>query len=704
MTITRWKNAATPLAVLVLAASVFAVPALDDDRGDPAAVAATLAIKPGTAPLTAPTALELLKPLHDLYVQHIQTLADPFMEGRAPGTDGNRRAADYLEFHYKRLGLLPPFDPVENEKVANPPADKDAPKDEENATKEDASQATSAAKVYRQVFVAPPSLRPGDSIFVDTQKLTAQPAAGAAMSFAPTVDFNPLGYSASKSVTAPMVFVGYSIEEGSDDYTSYPLVQGKEHDLTGKIAVVLRFEPMNEQGKSLWSSVRWSGAASLDGKLRSAADRGAAGIILINPPGADDPRAAKLDDVSLGGGGRRDGLKIPVVMMTPDAGDRLVKAADPQGRSLLDLRKLVDADGLIIDLPNAQVSIDVQIRRKPLLTDNVGALLPGSGALKDQYIVVGSHYDHVGYGYFGSRDPNPRGKLHPGADDNASGTSGNLTIARRMSEAYGDLGDTPRRSVLFLAFCAEESGLNGSRYYTLNPIVPIEDHTLMVNLDMIGRLREQQGLEMGGVDTAEGLRDWLKPYIESAPFKIAPKPSGLGPSDHASFASAGVPVLFLFTGLHKEYHAPQDTADTINVDGATQVADLAYRVVLDAALRPDRFVFTSPTGSASGDNDNSQTTSMSGVSVRFGIAPGDYSGNDGVMIGEVLPGLPAEKAGLKAGDIMKSWDGVALEGVEQWMSDVLSKHKPGDKVTIVYIRDEKEATTEAELIARTGRQ
>ncbi len=648
----------------------------------------------------APTPAESMKPFEMRYHQHIYSLADPQMEGRAPGTDGNRRAATYIEFYWRQMGLEPAF-------VVPEAADDEDSSDDAQAIK--AMQGTPGERTYRQVFTAPASRRPGDSVRIEKQEV-GYDAPGGHATLEPGTDFNVLGYSGSGTLTGKIAFVGYSIEEGGEDYTSYPLVDKKEVDLTGKIAMVLRFEPMDVHGKSKWSDARWSPAAGLDGKLKAAASRNAAGIILVNPPGADDPRAAKLDDLSLAG---RTPLKVPVVMLSQDAADALVKAADPQGRSLMDLREAADESGGIIDLDKTSVALDVTIKKIPLLTDNIGAMLPGVGDLKDEIVVVGSHYDHVGYGYFGSRDPEPRGKLHPGADDNASGSCGNLLVSMRMKDTWDELGDTPRRTILFLAFSAEESGLIGSKFYTKHPIAPLDKHALMLNMDMIGRYRGDDekgpGLELGGVGTAVGLKDWLTPYIDESGLKIAPKPSGLGPSDHASFAGAGVPALFFFTGLHKEYHTPQDTPDLINVEGAARVADLVYRVALDAALRPEPFVFTSATGRDNKDakdeekKDDNNTGSVAGVGVRFGVAPGDYSGEDGVVIGEVFPDLPASKAGLKEGDRMISWNGHKLDTVESWMP-MLEKHKPGDKVTIVYVRKvdgaDHEFTTEATLVAR----
>jgi len=608
-----------------------------------------------------------------LYRQHITTLSNPFFEGRAPGSRGNRLAADYIEHWYKQAGLLPAFPAGgDSEGVA----DAEAPKS------------------YRQPFTLAPAVRP------DTTKITAQDAAwmpasgGDRIVLEPGTDFNVLGYSGTAAVDVPLAFAGYSINAASKEFITY----ADDTDLAGKAVIVMRFEPMDDEGKSRWSGGDgWSFAAGLAPKIRQAAQHGAAAVILVNPPGADDPRIAKLEGLALASGASLD---IPVVMLSQNAADRLVRAADSEGRSLLDLRKVADEKAGIIDLPGARLALDIALERLTLEGDNVGAILPGRGDLADEFIVVGSHYDHVGYGYFGSTT-NSVGEVHPGADDNASGTSGTLLLAKRMSDAYAALpDDAPARSVLFICFSGEESGLEGSRHHVSHLVADADKHSLMINMDMIGRLRDRPPLEIGGVGTAPGLRDWMTPYVEAFPHAARMSDSGFAPSDNTSFTLTKIPALFFFTGTHPEYHNPKDTIDTINIDGAVAVADLAYRVALDAALRPQRFEFE--TGAE--EEPSSGRGSATGMKVRFGIMPGDYSGTEpGVLIGDVLPGLPAEKAGLKEGDLITKWNGEAVDGVESWMP-MLGKHEPGDKVTITYLRDKQEATVEVTLVARGGRQ
>ncbi|HLO39633.1 MAG TPA: M28 family peptidase [Phycisphaerales bacterium] len=621
----------------------------------------------------APAAASTLAKDAAAFRQHTTTLTSPFFEGRAPGTRGNLLAAEYLEFHFKKLGLKPAF----------------------TVKGADGQDGGAESKSYLQTFPF------GSNLSMKGSAVTLNlPSGKKDLRF--EQDYTVLGFAGDAEATAPLVFVGYGLNMANDAYASYPAGT----DLTGKIAIVMRFEPMNEQGKSKWDERGWSYNAALEPKIQQAVKRGAAGVILVSPPGADDERATRLETLE-NTKPNREPTKVPVVMMSVEQVDALVKAADAQGRSLLDLRKIADnveevaKNGSVIDLPGATVSLKTQVVNDPILTSNVGAILPGVGALADQYVVVGGHYDHVGYGYFGSRGgPEGRGKLHPGADDNSSGTSGVLIMAQKVAEAYAAMpADQPRRSVLFMGFTAEESGLNGSRYYTQNMIAPVDKHAIMLNFDMIGRYRgdqaDQPPLELGGVGTAKGLLEFIQPMLDSSGLRIAPKPGGSGPSDHATFFATGIPVLFFFTGLHEEYHAPSDTADTLNAEGAARIIDLGQRVVLACATRAENFEFNAESASeqnaASGD-----APARPRMRVRFGIQPGDYSGEDGVMIGAVTEGGTAAEAGVKAGDKLTKWNGKDVTTVQSWMA-LMGEQRPGDEVEFVVVRDGKEVTLKAKM-------
>lgn len=628
----------------------------------------------GESPLAA--ILEAAGPDVRRYTEHSMTLANPFFEGRAPGTMGNRFAADYIEFWFRQSGLRPAF-----------------PSEEKAA---DGTIVRSMHASFRQPF------EHGSRTKVERQSVSMDLGGDGQLELRPGRDFTVLGMSGSGVVKGPIALVGYSIPdgEGKDGYASYP----ERTSLKGKIAVVFRYEPMDGAGKSRWGQRGWSPAASLEDKLRAAAERGAAGIILVTPPGAADPRAKQLSETAET---RPQGqsLKIPVVMVQTEIVDRLVQAADPTDgprRTLMDFRNMADEAGGVIDLPNAPVSIAAGISVEPIMTDNVGAVLPGRGKLADQYIIIGAHYDHVGYGNIGA-DPRNRGKLHPGADDNASGTSGLLLISEKLAKAYGDLPeDAEARSVLFLAFSAEESGLIGSKYYVDHPSLATSQMYLMLNMDMIGRLRGGK-LEVQGTQSAEGFYDWLKPRLDESGLEIEHGPQVAGNSDHASFYGKKVPVLFFFSGYHDDYHKPTDFGYRLNQVGGVQVVNLVYSIALAAAQRTEPLEFAGRRRGAAepaGLPAVGSAPARTGTRVRFGIAPGSYSdATPGVPVGDVYEGTPAFEAGIKPGDRMIMWNGRPTPTVEDWMP-LFTAQKPGDVVQVTVLREGKEMTFKVTLTAR----
>ncbi len=583
-----------------------------------------------------------------VYSQHLFTLANEYMQGRKPGTEGIERAAQYIEFHFDRLGLEPAF----------AEGDGDTP--------------------WRQPF------RIGESLTLASQSMTMTKD-GSTTAFVSGTDFNALGYGSSGQITLPVTFVGYSIPQGSEDYSSY---DGKT-DLSGQAAMVLRFEPMDENGQSLWTDEGWSFAASLVSKFRAAESRGADAIILVNPPMADDERATALETLESSQGGRS--LDIPIVHLSAEAADRMLRAGGLG--SLEEMITRANIATTIEKLEGVDVTIDAKIDRDPVMTSNIGAILPGEGDLAGEYIVIGSHYDHLGVASFGSRFP---GELHLGADDNASGTSGMLTAAELLADSWSDV-DGPKRSVLFLAFSAEESGLIGSRHYVRNPIVPIERHYLMINMDMIGSLGA--ALEAGGVGTSEGLEALARPAFEKSGIDIKTSLSvGSGRSDHASFDAENVPNIFFFTGITDQYHTPDDTADTINLVGAARIATMAADLGLAAAINPEPLPYAEKDGDA--EPQRQRMGGPGGVKVRVGIAPGDYSGEaGGILIARVFDGTSAADAGLKEGDRITVWNGEAVKTVQDWMP-LLTTHNPGDTIDVTIVRDGEEMTIPMTLKAR----
>lgn len=596
-----------------------------------------------------------------VYNDHLTILASPYMEGRVPGSAGMERAMGYMEYYFREYGLEPAF----------PSTTTDA----------DGSEVITPRSSYRQAFPL------GSTQTVANERLTVK-AGDHDLAFQSGKDFSVTGLGASGEVAGSLVFVGYSIDDGPNGYDSF-----NDEDLTGKIAVMLRFEPVDEEGNSRWSGNRgWTNQATFAAKMQAIKNHNPAGVIMINTPGTNDPRADQLVDLESAGGRVLD---VPVFMMTINAGERLIAAADAEHRSLVDLRKLADAGPIVMDM-DASADLGASIERQSNMAENVGAIIPGRGDLADEYVVIGAHLDHLGLGYFGSRAPGEAGTLHPGADDNASGSAGILIFADNLKRSYDALpSDANARSILFIAFSGEESGLNGSRYYANNPIVPIDDHALMINFDMIGRIKNGR-LSVSGSSSGEGMKEWLQPFFEDTALTVVQSDQLNGASDHSSFVAKQVPVLFgIIADFHADYHTPRDVSEKINRVGAVQTIDLFHNIALAAAQRPERFSF------ARSQRAESQQSPRSGIKVRFGIMPG-YSEDEeaiGVLIEDVTAGGSAAEGGIKPGDRLIRWDGQKIADIQEWMQ-MLGKHEPGDKVTVGVKRGDEEVTLEVTLQGR----
>lgn len=318
---------------------------------------------------------------------------------------------------------------------------------------------------------------------------------------------------------------------------------------------------------------------------------------------------------------------------------------------------------------------------------NVIGVLPGSGALAGQVVVIGAHYDHLGLGGFGSMDPDSTGKVHNGADDNASGTVSLFEIARRLEA--GPRRD--RRTVVFIAFTAEELGDIGSDYYVKHPVRPIDSTFAMLNLDMVGRLRNDRLLVLG-VLSARELGPLVDSLAQGTGLTIAASGDGWGPSDHASFYAAHVPVLHFFTDTHEDYHRTTDDADKVNDDGIVRVAWYAADIAASLASRVAPLTFM----------DAPRPAPMAGgYGAYLGSIPDMSSTPGGVRLTGVRAGSPAERAGIKAGDIIiKIGDKVV--GNLYDMTDALRAHQPGDTVTIIVMRNGQQVSVTATLGKRDG--
>ena len=341
------------------------------------------------------------------------------------------------------------------------------------------------------------------------------------------------------------------------------------------------------------------------------------------------------------------------------------------------------------------VSRDAPVARNAhvagLRSSNVIGLLPGRDpVLRNEAVIVGAHYDHLGLGGFGSLDPDSTGKVHNGADDNASGAAMLIEIAGRLAAT------PPARTIIFIAFSGEELGLLGSGYYVKQPVYPLSTTLAMINLDMVGRLRQKR-LIVYGAQTAKEFPALLDSLNWHAGLDLKAQGDGYGPSDQSSFYAAGRPVLHFFTDLHEDYHRTTDDWQKINVEGFGQVASFVAGVVTALGNRPGPLtpVTTSPrmptsTGAATG-----------GYGAYLGTVPDMTDNPGGVRLLGVRAGSPAEQAGLRGDDIITGIGGMSVPDL-QAMSDALRSHQPGDTVEITIRRGDTTTTLHATLGTRGG--
>jgi hypothetical protein len=319
----------------------------------------------------------------------------------------------------------------------------------------------------------------------------------------------------------------------------------------------------------------------------------------------------------------------------------------------------------------------------------IGVLEGRDPALRREVVVVGAHYDHLGTSGFDVLDPDSAHQIHNGADDNASGAAALVGIAASLAS------HPPARTVVFVAFSGEEEGLLGSAYYVQHPSYPVEQTTAMINLDMVGRLRNDR-LLIFGTETAAEFSPLIDSLNEAARFEIHRRGDGYGPSDQTSFYAAGVPVLFLFTDLHEDYHRSTDDWEKINPEGLARVVRFAARLVENLGNRPTRptYVPLPPPRSAPGG------APVTGATAYLGTVPDMTENPGGVRLTAIRPGSPAEAAGLRPGDIITGIGGQAIPDL-QAMSDVLRSHQPGDTVEIIALRDGETTRLQA-ILGRRG--
>lgn len=583
----------------------------------------------------------------------VRWLAAPDREGRGPGTAGIEQAADWIAGELAAVSGLQtrvvgegPFQPFEMtlEATLGPPAENTAE------------------------LVGPPT--------ADGSRTTVSLELGR--------DFTPLAAGGSGSFDLPLVFAGYGITAPRENYDDYaPLGDAAK----GAALVVLRQEPQKDDPHSVFEGNQASQHAALARKVANASEHEAGAVVFCNDADADGDALMAFARAGEGSQART----MPVLHLRRSAIDDVVRAA--AGTPLADIQRGID-DRLIPasrSLDGWRIRGRVAIDRRETKTRNVLALLPGTGKPADvaseaaaidprEVVILGAHYDHLGYGGENSTAPGEKA-IHHGADDNASGTAMLIEVARRLA-AEGPLP----RAVLFIAFSGEERGLLGSGHYAANAVLPLSDTVAMVNLDMVGRLVDDKVI-VHGTGTGTGLEALVDRLVAEHGLGVAKEPGGFGPSDHASFYAKKVPVLHVFTGSHGDYHRPSDTADKINVAGMEKLTALVTDIVRDLASRAERPTYVevaAPAFARGGDRP------------YFGSIPDFGNPGNGYSISGVSKDSPAAKGGLRGGDRIVRVGTSAIANLEDFDS-ALRKHKGGDTVPVVVVRDGAEVSLDVTL-------
>ena len=539
----------------------------------------------------------------------ITYLASPELAGRGTGEPGAILARDFIVKRFKDLGLSP------------------------------------AGSVDGASFTQDLTARVGAS--AGPPELTVTPPHGTTKLVDPTMARVADGSSTGRE-SADAVFVGYGITASAaawDDYAG--------GNLAGKIAVILDGVPTLPAPPAHPKSNPLHDFGAIRYKLRTAREHYAAGVVIVTRGAL--PEAA-VDASSMG---------LPAVVTTVAGVNALIPG--------LALTRSATWAPVTSSKPRPlDVSLALSTRVDPVEASawNVAAIFPArkGSPHADEYVVLGAHYDHLGHGGQFSRTPGSHA-IHPGADDNASGTALVLEAARRLHA----LPHAPDRNVLFLAFGAEEIGTIGSRYWVDHPTVPLASVTAMINADMVGRLRDDH-LLVDGTGTAAPWPELARAADARLGLDLALGAEGFGASDHTSFTEARIPVAFLFTGVHDDYHQPTDTADKINSVGEERVTTFAARLTLAVAQRPDRMVFV--------DAPADPHRGMSGgFKVSLGTIPDYAFAGPGVRLSGVRPDAPAERGGMKAGDVIVKVGPHAITNIHDYMY-ALGDLEAGRAITI----------------------
>lgn len=563
--------------------------------------------------------------------EHISFLASDKLKGRDSGTEELFGAAVYISDEFKNYGLEPLF--------------KDG-------------------FLQEFPFVKTIELTDKNSLSFSTN--------GSEVELKLREDYITVPFSGNTDVNASLVFAGFGISASDLNYDDYSGI-----DVKNKIVIVFRNTPEPAVAHSGFDA-----HSPLRKKSSVARDKGAAGIIFINPYDSNKT-SDDLVEFSFDRGGAMSDFSVQSVKRI-----FIEELLHNEGINLKDVyNKILESKKpSSFELKNSSAKISTEVKEVEAVSWNVAGYLEGKDPeLKNELIIIGAHFDHLGMGGEGSLYRGDEPQIHNGADDNASGTTGVLELAEKFASRKNNL----KRSIVFITFSGEELGLLGSNYFVNNLPFPVEDAITMVNMDMIGRLKDSS-LIVYGTGTSSDWKDILNNNNKYG-FKLTFNDEGFGPSDHSSFYGKKIPVLFFFTGTHEDYHKPSDDTEKINFTGEKDILNYVYDIVtaIDKnPIRPDYLLV-----------EKKESGQMFARKVYVGTVPDFASNVDGYKISGVSEGSPAQLAGLQGGDIIISFGGKKISNIYDF-TYALGDFVPGDEVDVIVKRGEDEITFKVKLASK----
>ncbi len=636
--------------------------------------------------------------------QAARYLASDELEGRGVGTQGLNAAAEYIAEQFRAMGLKTDlYDGAPFQKF----------------------KMTTGATLGATNTVA----------FVGPAPQTGQEPRQIELKLA--VEFTPLAIGGSGKFDLPLVFAGYGITAKDEKYDDYAGI-----DVRDKAVIVLRHEPQQANPHSTFGGTENSPYATYNRKVSNAYEHGAAAVIFctddfeiektladarrrwqtaydelapvvakfkaLAKPSAEvyQRHEQQLDKLVAGLKRYSDELRsardpligfdaaktdanesrdFPVLNCQRGAVDQVIASA--LGTTLGELERQIDRGPTPHShaLNGWRIVGETNIARQETEVKNVVGVLEATGPHANETIVIGAHYDHLGWGGSGSTAPGVH-EIHNGADDNGSGTTVLIEVARQLSRRSHKLA----RRIVFIAFTGEERGLMGSAHYVRNPLFPIESTVAMLNMDMVGRLQDEK-LIVYGTSTATEFDALVDRMGTQHGFKITKKPGGFGPSDHSSFYAAQVPVLFFFTGSHKDYHRPSDDFEKLNIVGMRRVADVVIEIAQSLAEAPEHVRTISKQR-----GEPRRSAAAATGDATSGSIPDFSQDQPGYALSGATKDSPADRAGLRSGDIIIQLADSKIGNLEDFDS-ALRKHKAGEKVPVVVKRGAEQLRLEVTL-------